>query len=626
MMRLLLILLLLPKFLYAEDVTDSKWQEVRDHQPPALHLKMALPKDHFFQGEKIDATLDFTNDDANTPYSLEVGTGIPGGAFHAFDNKGNSVVDPLQWFYDWHGITITGPVGLHNLGHYSLLLPANDTVRFDHPGVYTLYAQAELLKGTTFSSPDRTALVSDKVTITIDPLAPEKEKQVIADALQKIGSSDSIDWGTPAMEGISELNDLQTPAARAELIALMARPKLTYFVRNGLLGSPDPSEAAARFLAAVQSGKLIPDATGITLYAELKSYGLIRGRSPRDLPEKESQAFFDKVRVASEQARHEMETAILQASGDQGPAAVEALWTVFQDTAIYRNPGEKDRDGGKARAAMAAHQLELSPQHVKQLLDTWRHWGSADFLPLIRREAHPPSNNLVALIALVGIQPDEARPMVIKEFESPHPRFFETGYPSSGLLCSVAPMPLYQFDALFRSKLAAEKGNAFPIIPVIGCFGSAALLPDVTASYRQYAHGTRDHWDDAILECLFLYWLRCDPQGGAKALEQEIESRGKEGYGFLSILFRQNWTDQALPVANWALENPDLQLTSQGIYLLEKHGPETSIDPVIAILERNRNNKELPGFSADNASQLLKSERWHFSDDQKKRLQALAQP
>jgi hypothetical protein len=29
---------------------EQKWQDVRDHQPAGLRLKLALPKDHFFQG------------------------------------------------------------------------------------------------------------------------------------------------------------------------------------------------------------------------------------------------------------------------------------------------------------------------------------------------------------------------------------------------------------------------------------------------------------------------------------------------------------------------------------------------------------------------------------------------
>jgi hypothetical protein len=60
---------------------------------------------------------------------------------------------------------------------------------------------------------------------------------------------------------------------------------------------------------------------------------------------------------------------------------------------------------------------------VKRLLDAWEYWGSVDFLPLVRREAAPPHDNLVALIALAGLRPDEARPRIIEDLKNPSPDF-----------------------------------------------------------------------------------------------------------------------------------------------------------------------------------------------------------
>ena len=76
---------------YAQSISGSNWQDVRNHQPAALHLKLILPKDHVFQGEKIDATLEFSNDDATRFYSVAVGTATPGAVFHAFDQNGSGV-------------------------------------------------------------------------------------------------------------------------------------------------------------------------------------------------------------------------------------------------------------------------------------------------------------------------------------------------------------------------------------------------------------------------------------------------------------------------------------------------------------------------------------------------------
>jgi hypothetical protein len=129
------------------------WQKVRYHQPAALHLKLTLNRDHFFQGEKIEATLEFSNDDAKKPFTLMVGTATPGAVFHAADANGGAVIDPLEWRDDWYPMAVTGPVAAHILGQYSLTLPINDRLRFDRPGVYTLYAQAWVTEGTSFAAP-----------------------------------------------------------------------------------------------------------------------------------------------------------------------------------------------------------------------------------------------------------------------------------------------------------------------------------------------------------------------------------------------------------------------------------------------------------------------------------------
>lgn len=609
--------------LHAQAAPSAKWREIREHQPAALHLKLVLAKDLFFQGEKMDATLEFSNDDSNSPYSLMVGTGDPGAIFHATDEKGNAVIDPLQWRNDWYPMVIMGPVAMHPLGRYSLKLPANDTLRFDKPGVYTLYAHSHVTEGSSFTNRSGADLVSDETRITILPLTAEQEKATISGALRKIGESDSLD-NSSVRDGIAELNCLQTPAARDELIALLARPELSRLARTGLLSAPDPSGEAQRILSAVQAGKLVLDVNGAELYGELKSSSLIRGSSPRDLPEQEAQKRFDELWNERDAAKQEILAAAIQAPRDHGPAYIEALWAAFQDAAIHKNPGEKDRDGGKARTAMAAHQLEFPAKHVQQLLDAWTHWGSADFLPLIRREAGPPANNFIALIALAGLQPDEARPRIIKELGLPDSRLFQGYYPASTLLCALPPMPLPQFNSLFRAKLAEAKGDAFPIIPVIGCFGSPALLPDVVESYQKYGRDPRCRWDDAILHSLFLYWLHSDPKAGAAALEQEIQSRGKEGGAFLLAVLRDPWIDDGLPVVQWALQSSNSDLVGEGVFLLEKHGSKSSIDSVIAALERFRSSTDDTKFSSYHARRLLKSERWQYTAGQKRRLEALA--
>ncbi len=508
-------LFLIPGWSLAETSTDPAWQSARAHQPPKLHLKLSLAKDHYFQGERIDAALDFSNDDTSTPWSVPVGAGEPGGVFHARDAQGVHAINPQQWCRDWFHQVVTGPVGLNQFGQYTLNLPVNETVRFDHPGVYRVYAESGVIKGTSFTASERASLVSDPVTITIDPLTPDTEQVTLADARQKIGPP-STSVSPSARNGIEQLCYLQTPASRAELIALLGQGDFVYFVRDGLYGAPDPTAESARILALVQAGKLVLDSAGTWLYADLKSYDFVKGRSPLALSEAERTPIYERLFKLREEYRQEIVAAMVKATDGQGEFHVQALWTAFETIAISKNPGGKDADGGVARRAVAAHQLELKPEQVKRLLDAWYAWGSADFLPLIQREAAPPARNLSALIALVGLRPEEAKPLVLKEFKAQTPRFLKSNYPASMLFPGIEPMPLPQLDAKLRADLNADPANPFPIIPVIECFGSRALLPDVLAAYRKYG----DKWDASILKCLHLYWQRADPKGAPAVLEK----------------------------------------------------------------------------------------------------------
>ena len=120
--------------LFNPATSPAGWQEIRDHQPAALHLKLTLAKDHFFQGERIDAALEFSNDDAQKPFSVIVGVAAPGAIFHAADESGHAVANPFQWSDDWIPRAINGPVGIHALP-YSLTLPIDQSPAGEGPGL-----------------------------------------------------------------------------------------------------------------------------------------------------------------------------------------------------------------------------------------------------------------------------------------------------------------------------------------------------------------------------------------------------------------------------------------------------------------------------------------------------------
>ena len=419
-----------------------------------------------------------------------------------------------------------------------------------------------------------------------------------------------------------ELDYLQTPSARAELVKLLARPELVQFAQDGLLAAPDPAAEGADILRRVKAGKLVLDINGVWLYGVLANWSLVQGRSSHTLSLDEARAAYQKLLAARTATTDEVLAAAIQSSVAGSLAHIEALWAAFQDQAIHKNPWEADRDGGKARAAMVAHQLELPEAHVNDLINGWASCGSPDFLPLIRQQSNPPAKNFRAFVVLAGLRPDEARACILKDLASLDSSFLKGDYPASRLLPTFPPMPLPQFDSLFETKLAQAKGQPSPIIPVIGTFGSPALLPSVVKAYEQYGRDPAHPWDNGVLKCLFLYWLRCDPAPAATALERAIQSRGAGGWMVLRSVLGKPWIDQEAPVARWALQAPDINLVNEAISILERYAGESSIDPIIATLEQHAHDQD--AFCASAASRLLETNRWHLAERQTQRLQALA--
>jgi len=611
------LLFALSGFAFAQNVPPSAdWQKVRDHQPAALNLKMTLAKDHFYQGEKIDATLDFVNDDASHPYILIIGNGMSGGFFYAQDATGHQVANPRQQYYLWHGDGgFVGFVSPHVLGAYSLTLPVNDSVRFDQPGDYTLFAESMVTQGTLGYGPEASPawIVSDKTTITILPLTPDKEKQIIADALNKIGTGDSPN-DSSVRDGISELNALQTPAARESELPLLSKAPLASEAGWGFIGAANPSAEAPRIMEAVQSGKLLPCGEAIRLYGVLKASGLVFDHSPT---EQDATKRAREMEQAENQARKDLITAMLFASGQEGPNHVEALWIAFQQMV---SPNYSDLDGGVIRAELAKHQLELAEQHVHELINLWiYHEGSADFLPLIRREANKPKPDPSVLIIFAGLSPREARPLVLKEFDRQYCPFFARDSPSPDLYCFVKPMPLPEIDSLLRKKFAQTCSGSWPILPAISCFGSSNLLPDVLAAYHRYGKG----WDSGVEKNLFCYWLRADPKQATVAYEHEITTDEDHGL-ILAEQLNASWTDNGLPIALWMLKQPNAQLVLTGIGTLQQHADLSTVEPILSALKRIEGNKDWAQGVTETARGMLASTRWHYTDEQRKRLEALA--
>jgi hypothetical protein len=299
-------------------LSPPEWRSIRQSQPEGLQLKLTLPKDHFYQGEMIKASLEFSNL-SPTPYHLWTGNydrsgRIPDIAFYAQDVAEQPVPDPLAWYFVMGGMG-GGMGNFQDLGKWTIALPVNQWLRFDKPGVYTLYAWSNRVQKGPKQHPPGLAhrdagipLVSDKVEITIDPLSSEMEQQIIAQA-----KTDIARGGGLAAPALARLRYLQTPAARAELIPLLADRNLAFDAAMGLCAAPDPGSEAPEILTAVGQGQLPLRGDITSFYSRLKMYDFVAKFLAQKNDPLAAQRFGREMQTTMTQAQDEITAAALKA-------------------------------------------------------------------------------------------------------------------------------------------------------------------------------------------------------------------------------------------------------------------------------------------------------------------------
>jgi hypothetical protein len=525
----------------ADTEMDRTWQVVRAHQPPGLQLKLILPKDHFFQGELIDGTIEITNSSANSYHlsTVEIGRAgrIHGIAFEAESRNGIPVPDPLAWANP--ALPFLGGMGQDlELGNWSATLPVVYSLRFDAPGDYFIWAwtnrpQTVLPPKAGQPQPSiAVALVSDKIAITIESRTAAQEAQVIADAQAKLLSK------SDRLQGALELNALQTPTAWRILRTLITDKDQTgasNVASMGLMEAPDPRAEGAELLADVTSGRVPVWIATQWVYSWLERYDMPYGAG--DEFEKEHKAAFQRILDAG-----------AKATGGSGPAYVQSLWIAYNSNLL--DPTEPAR-----RAALVAHQLELSSQNKETILRNWffelrdgsgvpanfpgprlPSWGGGDFLPIVdetlaaplpnpplvspssppltrkQRQANYDCQELkdYALIILANVRPAEAKPLILADIKRPRPQFFTGSFPLLGdsRLPEVLPVtPMPELDTAFRQKLTTPSPDFASLFWTIDHYGSSALVPDVLRVYSPQAAQNNFIIRDAVRR----YLQRCDP-------------------------------------------------------------------------------------------------------------------
>ncbi len=617
---LLVFLFLVIASTKADDYPPSPadWSAWRKLQPEGLDFKMTLPKDHFYQGEIIEATLYWRNN-SKEPFHIWAGKYDRSGritdlGFLAKDSIGNFMPDPAAWYF-MKGGERGGAGQVDSLGTWSFTLPVNQWLRFDKPGTYTIYAwSSRVHKGdidiTHPMQTEKVDLVSDPITLTIEPLQLDVEKAVIEDAKARIARGGEDE----AKASLAKLLYLQTPAARAQLVLYLGQPDLEGQAAEGLVAAPNPPVEAEDVLRAVREQKI--PLSDFTIYF----YSLLKTCDPKWQTVVAPQGLFSEERQEQQSLiRQEQEEIIqvgLKASGGKGPSYLRAL--VGQLRFEPKAPGP--------RAALAKVQLQLSKEQVNDFLYNWNSWGGEEFTPLARKMAGGPEYSLLGLRALLKTNLAEGIALLAEDARQPRSRYFAPNrniYEMADLQLAATPQPELDSVLLEHFKTGSDpEVAAFYIYQ----FASPALLPEVITQYRTQ----EKTWDPERQRFYLRYWLRCDPEAGVEALAQALTYRSGGGYrNLLQRVLNECWVPAALPLVMKALQDPDFDVVNGAVRVLELHADSASIAPVIAALDRVQKETDRKGVQPGKgrgtylAMDLLASKNWTYTTEQKRHLEAM---
>lgn len=602
----------------------DSWQSIRGKQPSGLRLVLTTPKTHYYLGEIIPAKLTFSNE-SRSPYHLWTGTydrsgRIPDIVFRAEAEDGKQVSDPLDWYFK-HIMGICGGLGnFQNLGAWDISLPANQWLKFETPGKYRVYASSTRVQPGDTDAPQeqqlpRVELVSDPVTITIDPLGADQEKAVIRQAMLDLSGTYAVGRDGRACDAAQRLRFLQTPAACDALLSLIDSP-YSGDAKLGLCACLDHSALADKILAAVRQGKLGLGGHLMWLYPNLRNNGNI---------------FMTDDRPSSSELSDELYAAAKSAITENGTGDV-----FFADllTLFCKNPHEPGM-----RKIMIKRQLDLPPKQVNGLVKENATKVDRDFLPLLRQQVKPDKHNPWALAALATLAPDEARPIVVEDIKRSKPIYIPTDHVFSPLqdLFALEALPdreMPALDPILRARLPMRKppydqDDIEATMLLIERYGTKALLPDVLRIYET----NEGSWHCILQAAVLRYWIHCDPTAGVAALGRALDRDTAEDTGcfreVLTDVLHNNWVDQALPLVLTATRTQDLQVLRSAASLLEAHAGPEAIDRIIDAIERV-SARPLPknDFDRDQllyvprelTNLLLDSQRWKLTRPQLERL------
>jgi hypothetical protein len=233
-----------------------------------------------------------------------------------------------------------------------------------------------------------------------------------------------------------------------------------------------------------------------------------------------------------------------------------------------------------SRDQLAAAFLDLPVERQANLLEyQWRTVAGPAMRPVLRRlvdapPTNPPSLPDLALRRLAQLAPGEARPLILREIQSP--RRGATLKTLGGLSDTELP----DLDEALAANFEASNNEIHAAL--VQRYATRKIAPRILASVDDKIGRMACSQQTSILA----YFLRIDEPTGSALLDRAMTSRATGCRRFLNQIADLRMTPVVQSRAIADLDNPDPDVDIAAIETLGQHGSPAALEPLHAAFQR----------------------------------------
>jgi hypothetical protein len=630
------LLALAPACLAAETdpcATSSTTSEVQ------FTLALSPTQSTFRQGELIRLTLSFAST-TKSRYSVDD---------KSYDRSGRLDIetyclqpqapDPLESYFNSVGAIIGGGLfSIRPLDAAPFLAHAElNEFRTLAPGHYHLYAVSHRVhrppgpQDDTSNNQVSETLRSNTVDLVILPATREWQRRQLQSALESLAysssppTSASSDTSQQAARQLRFLNTRESTRALARLFAGRdpSEPYGWEFA-FGLFGSPYRQIAIQTLRQQIAipthpiSEDFIRTLVQLEISADPSDQPPVSSNPPSPSEQTAMDAVFQRRRMREEELTKDVLSALPHKTGRA--RAITALGLV---SSRLVDPALAPAIAEELRKILLASWEDLPVDTRDTLIQyQWAYIGGPDMIPVLLKIAaeHPKyfgdiraDAREVALRRLAQLDPEAARPFLVKELIDPSTRL---------TFATLKLLPADEIAAAMPSAIAriAQNTSRPSDFALIDHFAGAADLSSVQAAWDQAGSKSVCGETPGLLR----YFLRVAPEYGASQVDAALHRRTGKDFCYRQLL--QALGDQipaAESVAISALNDPEPDVQQDAVIALTRWGTAAAEAPLVARLERL--HEEWAGRAAElDRSPSYETPAWHAAALEQALCQGLA--